>query len=485
MPNNDNNTNNFNNNNTDNNFINPNQTQQPNPDGSKPFIEIPQKYYDNLAKEEQAKKDQELLLQQQKEENAIASSESSKMLALVIINAILIFVLLYITIYKYHYALVLIPIAIVILSIITALKDKEKSSYPASVMVGGILVAAITFVISMVKEEEIDLWTYYAIISAGVGFIGLMVSSIITKIISDYKNIKALQGIGYILFFVVLIGAPLYFSNKYHEEFYKFLFKEQVEVKAETEEEFVLKTLKQRYGKEFICGTYASKSDELAKILKEGTYESKIDQDRRRITERVCQDSEKRDFTVISKAYNEGGKQYIIKDDYLETLFTDNIKSTLSSEILSLTQTKEVDISIYPVENCYFYGDCANCDEYYERFEEENDANHQYSVSTKLNFEKEILSDELSFINNNKFKYIISITGQFGSQSDYTSIINNIFNLLNNKGYKNNYGYIISIYNDTTNAGFETKELVYKVKGDTNSDKTFKDPEVLNVSANK
>jgi len=50
----------------------------------------------------------------------------------------------------------------------------------------------------------------------------------------DYKNIKALQGLGYILFFAVLIGAPLYLSNKYHEEFYKFLFKEQVEVTQTT-----------------------------------------------------------------------------------------------------------------------------------------------------------------------------------------------------------------------------------------------------------
>ena len=80
---------------------------------------------------------------------------------------------------------------------------------------------------------------------------------------------------------------------------------------------------------------------------------------------------------------------------------------------------------------------------------------------------------------------MISITGQFGSQSDYSAIITGIFEFLNNKGYKNNYGYIISIYNDKTNAGFETKELVYKVKGDTNTDKTFKDPEVLRVSANK
>lgn len=483
MPNSDNNENNLNN--TNNNITNPNQTSQPMSDGSKPFIEIPQKYYDNLAKEQQEKKEQELLLQQQKAENAQASSESSKMLLFVILNAVLIYGLLYITIYKFHYALILIPIIVVILSIITAIKDKKESSYPASVMVGGILVAAITFIVSMVKEEEIDLWTYYAIISAGIGFIGLMISSIITKIISDYKNIKALQGLGYILFFAVLIGAPLYLSNKYHEEFYKFLFKEQVEVKAETEEEFVQKTLKQRYGKEFVCGTYASKSDEEAKILKVGTFESKIDQDRRRITERVCQDSEKRDFTVVSKAFNEGSKQYIIKDDYLATLFTDNLKSNISKEILTLTQAKEVDVSIYPEENCYFYGDCANCDEYYERFEKENDATHQYSVSTKLNFEKEIQSDELKFVNNNKFKYMISITGQFGSQSDYSAIITGIFEFLNNKGYKNNYGYIISIYNDKTNAGFETKELVYKVKGDTNTDKTFKDPEVLSVSANK
>ena len=95
--------------------------------------------------------------------------------------------------------------------------------------------------------EEMELWTYYTIASAITGFLGLIVSSIITKLLTDIKNVKALQTILYLLFFVALIGGPILAYKKYPTEFYKYVFYKKSEVVANTYEEFVLKTLKIRY----------------------------------------------------------------------------------------------------------------------------------------------------------------------------------------------------------------------------------------------
>ena len=484
MPGNENNNpfnNEFNNNNQQTNNM-PNMSNQPE---QKPIIEIPQEYYDKLAQEELAKKEQQAKLERDKAAAAESASELNKILVLVILNAIIIFVSLYLTVNKTKYALFAIPIFIVILSIFHSLKYKEKSSYSSSVMVGGILVAVITFVISMLNEEEMDLWTYYAIVSAGIGFLGVITSSIINKIIVDFKNIKALQAIGYIIYFIALIIVPKYLNDHYHEEFYKLIFKEQTEVVAETETEFVLKTLKQRYDTTFICGTYANQVAQQEKNLKEGTYNSKIDQHNRRVSERFCLDENKREIRVISTSYNESAVQYIVVDDYIEKLFLDNIKENISKNVLSTTGTKEVDVSLYPEENCSFYGDCVDCDDYYSRYEKENDIKNQYGISTKLNFTKDLKKSPLEYINGNKFKYVINISGQFNNIStNYESIIENVLKSVNSLEYKNNYGYIISIYNIDT-AVLETKQLVYKVIGDTNSEKTFKDPKIQNISSNK
>ncbi len=471
----------MNDNNANNNPISPQNNNQPE---NKPIIEIPQAYYDKLAQEELEKRENAEKEAREKEERAASASEVNQMMTYVILNAIIIFASMYMTVNKTIYALAAIPIFIVIFSISNASKYKDKSSYPASIMVGGILVAAVTFVISMIKEDQMDLWTYYAIISAVIGFLGLIASTIITKVISDYKSIKAIQGIGYILYFVALVAVPMYLEKNYHEEFYKLLFNTQAEVKAETETEFVLKTLKQRYSTEFTCGTYANSAAENEKKLTVGKYNSKIDQYNHRVTERHCLDKNLNDITVISTAYNEGSVEYIVSDNYIDVLFLYETKTALSRDILNSVGAKEVDISLYPEENCYFYGDCADCDEYYDRYELENSLSNQYKVSTKLNFENELLKKPLEFINSKNFKYIISISAQFGDNTDYSIMIDRVLERLNALGYKNTFGYIISIYNINTN-GLETKALVYKVKGNSNSEQIFNNPEVQNISANK
>lgn len=455
-------------------------------EANKPMIEIPQKYYDDLAAKEREKQELEAQKRLEEEKTAAAVSETNKMLMYVVVNAIIIFISLYLALNKTRIALIVIPISLVVITISTALKYKKESSYPTSIMVGGILVAAITFIMSMVQTNQEDLWTSYAAIAAVVGFLGLIGSNIITKVIYDYKNIKALQTIGYILFFIAIIAVPAYLQEKYHEEFYKWVFNTQVEVEAETESEYVLKTLKQRYGKTFTCGTYASSSAQEAKNLTEGKYDSKIDQNNRLVKERYCLDEQKNETLVRSIAYNEGAVQYIVQDDYLDELFLYSTKDLIKEDLLKATGSKEVDLSLYPEENCSFLGDCADCDEYYENYERETSYDNQYKSSIKLNYTNYLSNTPKEFINENKFKYIISISGTFGDfNSDYSAIVNNVLNRLNNLGYKNTYGYIISIYNMNNNGGLATKSLVYKVKGSTNQQQTFTNPEIQPISANR
>ena len=114
------------------------------------------------------------------------------------------------------------------------------------------LSAIVSFVISM-TTEDMDLWTYYTIASAITGFVGMIASSIITKLLTDIKTVKALQTILYLLFFIALIGGPIFAYKKYPTEFYKIVFYKKSEVVANTYEEFVLKTLNSRYNITFTC----------------------------------------------------------------------------------------------------------------------------------------------------------------------------------------------------------------------------------------
>lgn len=439
---------------------------------SKPIIEIPQEYYDKLAEEEQAKKQAEIKKEAARQENVQLSNSINQLLFFAILNAIIIFASLYLTVNKTMYAFLAIPILVIIFSIFSSLKDKKESQYPSSVMVGGITVAIITFIISVTKEQEMDLWNYYAMAGAAIGFVGLILSSIINKIIVAPKEITGIQGLGYIIFFVALIGGPIYLSKNYHEEFYRLVFHTQVEVVAETESDFIIKTLKARYNTDFTCD--------------EKTVKNEFDDStKRKQTHRTCQDQNNNQVIVLSIAYNEGSKQYIIRDNYLDILFLNDHKKLISDSITSTTGASSTDVYLYPKENCLFYGDCKDCDNYWQEHSQIYNADNQYKSSTKHNFSNFLNEDAKTFINSNEFTFIIEIKGSFNTlTADYSSIINNTLSKLNQLGYQNNYGYVISIFNEESSlSGFETSSLVYKVKGETTSDKTFKDPVTVDISA--
>lgn len=439
---------------------------------SKPIIEIPQEYYDKLAEEQQAKRQAEIQKEAVRQESAELSNSINKLLFFSVLNAIIIFASLYLTVNKTMYAFLAIPILIIIFSIISSLKNKKESQYSSSVMVGGITVAIITFIISVTKEQEMDLWNYYAMAGAAIGFIGLILSSIINKIIVSPKEITGLQGLGYIIFFIALIGGPIYLSLNYREEFYRLVFHTQVEVVAETESDFIIKTLKARYNTDFTCDEKSIRNE----------FD---DTTKRKQTHRTCQDKNNNQIIVLSIAYNEGSKQYIVRDNYLDVLFLNSHKTLISDSITSTTGASHTDIYLYPKENCLFYGDCKDCDSYWEEHSQIYNVDNQYKSSTKHNFSNFLNEDAKTFINSNEFTFIIEIKGSFNLyNTDYSSIINNTLSKLNQLGYQNNYGYVISLYNeDSSLSGFETSSLIYKVKGEASADKTFKDPITIDISA--
>lgn len=437
-----------------------NEVQKP-----KPIIEIPQEYYDKLAKEEQEKIESEKLAEEKIIEKNRIKSENNKIFGLILLNAILIFALLYLTLNISEFFILAIPSYMILLSIFHAIKYKTKSDVPISIMVGGIVVGVITFILSMVKTDQIDLWTYYAVASAITGFIGLITTNIITKIIGDNKNIKALQTIGYLIYFASLIGLPIYFYKNYPEEFYKIIFQKQTEVVAETEKEFVLKTLKNRYNVEFTCDAEKERHQ--------------IDQNKRKIVERECTDNLGNSAIIQSIVYNESKNEYIVTDNYIDILYLNKVKEKISTDLASINNS-DVNISLYPEKNCTFVGDCVNCEEYYNTYDQEINIDNQYKNSTHLNMTKYLNYSEKDFINNYNFKFIIDITGAFPEETtDYNLVIDNTLKAINNLGYKNNYGYIITLNNNVSNGGFQLEKTVYKVKGNTTDDKTFKNPIVI------
>lgn len=432
----------------------------------KPIIEIPQSYYDQLAKEEaeiRQKQQEELNRRQEKLENP---SKSTHIFGYSILTAIITFFSLYGILNIHELTIFIVPIFIVVGSIYATSKDKKDSQFPVAIMVGGMIVAVLTFVLSMLQEDKMDMWTYYAVASAIIAFLGMTVANIIEKIMTERKNIKAIQSLGYILFFIALIAVPAYLYTNYKDVFYKYVFQQQVVVEAETEEEFVMKTLKNRYNMDFTCDKTQEK------------YQ--INQDNRKMVARVCKDSVGNEITVQSIAYNEGENEYIVIDNYIDVLFLNPTKNYLMSDLNALTHSQKVVVYLYPEENCTFLGDCVQCSEYIANIDKETNLDNQFKVSTELNLTKELTSNSKDYINNHNYKFIIEITSNFDETTlDKDTLINSVLDRLNQIGYKNNYGYTIKLIDDI---GYDLIDIIYQVDGKTNSNKTFKDPIVVDLT---
>lgn len=400
----------------------------------------------------------------QKDEN---ENTAGGLIMMAILNALGIMAIIWLYLNKHKLIIFALPAFVIILSIICAIKDKKKSDHPQGILVGGILAAIISFGLSVVKVEQSDLFMYYTIVSVATGIIGTIISNSITTIISDFKNIKAMQTIGYILLFAGLIAAPIYIYKTYPEELHKYLFFEQIEVVAETEDEYILKTLKNRYGETFTC------SDKV---------KNQIDQQQQKLTVRECNSATGIKTTVKSIEYESSKVQYIIVDDYLDQRYYNQYKEDLQEKLKTVTGANSIIIGLYSDINCNLIADCAECEEYFANKAALNERKNQYELSTKLNFQKDLTVSATDFINKGKYKYVITINGNYVGYQDaaYADMINKVLNSLNSNSIKNTFGYEITIKNASSLGDTGTyNTTAYKVKGTTNEELTFKDPVIV------
>lgn len=396
---------------------------------------------------------------QPKEEGGL----TKKVIPMILINAIVIFALFYFTVNKNTLISAGVPIYIILGSIIFAILDKKKSEFPTSVVIGGMVSAVVCFVVSMLYEEQMDLWTYYTAACALTGIIGLMISNIVTNLITKLKNIKALQTIGYLIIFVLLFGGPYLAYQKWPTEFNQYIFYQQNEVVAETYEEYVTKTLKARYNVEFNCdfqnkSYHKTEKNEIMTTLTCNT--SVIDSP----------------INIRTIPYNESKVQYTIIDDFLEQVYLKEIKTLISNKVKQSTGATSVITYLYPKDKCIFAGDCADCKDYYDNYSKINDPKNRYEISSSINVSKYmgLSTDEFitKFINDNEYKVILNIKGAYDKDyTDFKTLQQKTLTGLNELKLKNTYGYEINFF-DTSKTSFETK--VHNIVGQTNDTKEFK-----------
>lgn len=425
-------------------------------------VEIPQSYYNQLEQEKREAEAAAIQKEQDAQEIKNNQAASSKLLMLIIISAIVIFGSLYATVNINEKILALIPIYIIIGSIVLAISQKKNSDFPNGMLMGGMLVAIITFVMSMTNEEEQDLWTYYAIAAGVSAIIGLITSNILTKIVGDTKNVKGVHILGSLLYITALVVIPMYLYNKYPEEFYRYVFYNRTEIKAETEDEFIVKTLKNRYGMEFTCGS----------------PKHYLDENKIKVTTRTCKDPNGTDISVKSTAYNESTILYIVEENYLETLYLKEVKEKIQTELKAITGGTAI-VYMYPETGCSFVGDCYDSEAYNKIYKDEINRDNKYKKSSTYNFEKYMNISAIEFANEYKFKYFIEVSGLYSGMmsSSYDSIVESILTNLNSSGIKNTSGYEIIIKNTID----DLKLPIYKVVGEA-STSGFTNPKIVDIN---
>lgn len=474
MPNNENN-NDFNLPNLNNHEVPPREEKSVEP---KPLIEIPQEYYDKIAAEKAEKARLEAEQNKERETSQEAKNLFARLFFLIVINAAAIFGLIYSYLNYNDYLILAIPVYIIVMAVIQAIINKKESMQPLAIMIGGMGVAVITFLLSATDSAKVDLWSYYAVASAISAFVGLILSSMITRLIGDFKNIKALQSVGMIIFIIALVGIPYYFYTKYPEEFYRILFMKNAEVKAETEEEFIIKTLKNRYNLNFVCDPESVKSN--------------IDENHRKINQRLCYEEsilsskkiepenihrfanvlESDRIIVTSITYKESENQYIIKDDYIDYLLLRSFKTKVENSLTNALNVNKVNLYLYPETGCEFVGQCPDTSDYYSSLEKESNPDYQYKTSTSLDLAKYLTETPENFVDEYKFKYVITVTSSsFSTPESYQVAIDQVLSQLDALGLKNTYGYDISLYNLPLDNPYPTK--VFQKEGQTNASQTF------------
>lgn len=447
--------------NNNDNFNLPNLKKQPEPAPSnKPIIEIPQEYYDKLAKEkaEKEKMQQAAIVQQQNKDEFKRSS--NKFIFNILLNAIAIFAILYLMTKYNKLIIIAMPLYFILYTFIKASKEKKECTASISVLIGGIVSAVVCFITAgFINENLRDYYDYYAVASVVSAFVGMFISNIITQIVANKENIKALQTLAYISFFVLLFGGSYVLYLKYPEQILRYVFMQKTEILAETEEEFIIKTLKNRYGVTFTCEK----------------PKNHIDGQNQKFTTRTCVDPDNREINVTSTEYNQNEVLYTVQDEYIDIIFLNDVKASLAEKVKAVTDATNVTISIYPKEYCSFVGDCVDSDSYYENYQEENDRDKLFENSKKMDFTKYLDESAENFINDYGFGFQIAVYGNYSGlqTSNYEKVVESILEVMNTTGYQNKNGYEITLRNSD-----ELKQIMYKVTGSKSDDGTFKDPKI-------
>ena len=409
-------------------------------------------------------------------ENNSNDESAGNLIIYAIINIFIIFGFNYATIKVNTKIIIAIPICIIVLTFLTALKHKNRNDYPTGVLLGGIASGIITFVLSFKLDQ--DLFTHFAIVTSAMGVIGYTLSATLNGLLTK-KNKTGVQILGPLLYFILLFGGGYYAYKKYPNTINNYLFYNKVEIVASTEEEFIIETLKVRYGQKFICG------EELKPYLSElprvedtniTEIQNKITKDRRLMTVRYCTDENRNLFQVMSIEYNKTNNQYVIRDTYLNSLKVDVFKENLVEKLKLELKVANVKIYIYSKDNCLFYGDCVT-DDYFENMENETNIDNQYKKSRELELKSVLGIEPLDFINKEGFKYQIQIYNDFSNtpKEQLAAIAENILRILNDNGYKNTSGYNIEIYNIDLE-GLQTKLLTASGEaGESFANPTYKE----------
>ena len=401
--------------------------------------------------------------QQQREKQEMAEKSAPGIWAFIIVNCALVSLSIYYFLDKSIYTLLALLSYVIVGSLFFGLKYKKDSYFSTSYMVGGIAGAALFFVLSLVQTEQTESWIHYALITGIVSFIGWIISAVVTYITYNHKEIKALQSIGLFLVLAIVLGIPIFIFKKYPDTFNKFIYNQQNKIIATSEEEFVLKTLKNRYGIDFNC-------QKAKRIKNVHNYVT---------NQRVCTDSNNNKINVISTAYNESEYQYIVEDNYMNIILLNKFKTEVN-EIIGKVADGKSSIALYPKRNwCSFVGDCHDCDEYYEVYSKEEDLKNRYEYSKDLKLQKYLNIDKKEFVNDYEFKYIIEISLNNSATMTKTpeEIVESVINSLNEQQLENNYGFEIILKNTVDDIIIP----IYKVKGTASDNKRFDKFEEVDV----
>ena len=427
---------------------------------NKPIIEIPQEYYDKLEKEKQEKEEAAKQAEVKAAEDKEVTEKTNKILLGAFLSAIVFIILLYLMTNKNYLFIIGLPIYIIVFAAIKASSEKSDSTAPMSVLIGGIIAAALSFLGSIIIKNQEEFFQYAAVASVVVGLLGTLVASITTNFISKKNETKALGTIGYLIFYIALFGIPFFAYKQFPETVLKYVFNQKNTIVAVSEDEFIDKTLKNRYGIEFSCP-------------EEG--QNYIDEDNNRVKVKTCKDSSGLEFEVRSYEYSVKDVEYIVQDNYIENKFLSQVKSEISNEVKVLTNASNVTVRIYPKEYCAFVGDCVENEQYIKNYEEETKTINRYNYSKNLDLKKYMDLSPQEFVNEYAMGYSITIYGSYSGlvDSKYQDTTNSVLNTLNTSGYKNKNGYEIILKQDD-----DLKQVAFRANGTASSDELFKNPQI-------